>query len=248
MVCPAIILAGGRGTRLRQLSDHVPKPLQSLGDRRILDCLIQQLKDAGAMSIFITCAYQADVIARYVLRRFTSCHIFPTAAPTPMEALLALEGLLNEDFVVVHGDHWFSSNPFPDLFQRHRTGEMTFLAERPGDSQKSGYDCQCVLDTKSNELHYLNRRKPLPQSDFETVRIVDGCHVLPKEVFNLIRESKPKRSQGISKRDGSMRRLFRFVANQGAPTMRAVWYQGCWENINDIGSISRVQRWFLDKT
>src|SRR5215831_18783725 len=43
----AVIMAGGFGTRMRPLTDHLPKPMLPLGDRPVLEHTIERLRDAG---------------------------------------------------------------------------------------------------------------------------------------------------------------------------------------------------------
>jgi NDP-sugar pyrophosphorylase family protein len=253
MGLPAFILAGGRGSRLKELTDHVPKPLHSLNNRTILDNLIQALEDAAATPIMITCSYLGDVMARYVIPRYPRCRMYPTSttARTPLDALLELHALVAQDFVVVHGDHWFSENPFRDLFQRHHQGEVTFLIEKPANSLKSGYDSRCLFDTRSSKIDYLASPKTSTNAESETVRIVDGCYALPKEIFGMIRAlkleiSKKPKKKGKRREDG-MRELFRYVAHHQLATMRGVFVRGWWENINDLETAGKTHRRILDE-
>ncbi len=50
----AVILAGGRGKRLRPHTLVLPKPLVPIGDRPVLELLIQRLKKFGLEEIIIT--------------------------------------------------------------------------------------------------------------------------------------------------------------------------------------------------
>jgi dTDP-glucose pyrophosphorylase len=61
----AVIMAGGFGTRLRPLTDHVPKPMLPIGDRPLLARTLERLHDAGIRSVSITTHYLADAIVSY---------------------------------------------------------------------------------------------------------------------------------------------------------------------------------------
>ncbi len=61
----AIILAGGLGTRLRPLTFAIPKPLIPVGERPILEILIQNLKAHGVTDIFLAVGYRAELIQVY---------------------------------------------------------------------------------------------------------------------------------------------------------------------------------------
>ena len=61
----AIILAGGRGTRLRPLTISFPKPLVPLGGMPILELVVRQLKAAGFERITLSTGYLAELIRAY---------------------------------------------------------------------------------------------------------------------------------------------------------------------------------------
>lgn len=59
----AVIMAGGFGTRLRPLTDEVPKPMLTLGDRPLLELTIERLRDAGIRRVNLTTHYLAESIS-----------------------------------------------------------------------------------------------------------------------------------------------------------------------------------------
>ena len=59
----AVIMAGGFGTRLRPLTDQVPKPMLPVGDRPLLERTIGRLRDAGIRRVNITTHHLADQIS-----------------------------------------------------------------------------------------------------------------------------------------------------------------------------------------
>jgi len=62
----AVIFAGGRGERLRPLTDHIPKPMASINGSPFLDYLINSLIQSGLNKILILVGYKADkIIERY---------------------------------------------------------------------------------------------------------------------------------------------------------------------------------------
>ena len=58
----AIILAGGKGTRLLPHTANLPKPLMPIGEMPILEIIVRQLKDAGASSIIMAVGYLHHMI------------------------------------------------------------------------------------------------------------------------------------------------------------------------------------------
>lgn len=61
----AVIMAGGLGTRLRPLTDRLPKPMLPIGDRPLLARTLERLRDSGIQSVSITTHYLANAITNY---------------------------------------------------------------------------------------------------------------------------------------------------------------------------------------
>jgi NDP-sugar pyrophosphorylase family protein len=61
----AMILAGGMGTRLRPLTFSIPKPLLPVGEKPILQRIIEQLRDAGILDIVLATGYQAELVRAF---------------------------------------------------------------------------------------------------------------------------------------------------------------------------------------
>jgi len=62
---PVFIMAGGFGTRLRPLTDHCPKPMLNVGDKPILEVLINQFIQHGFYRFYISTHYLAEAITNY---------------------------------------------------------------------------------------------------------------------------------------------------------------------------------------
>lgn len=65
----ALVMAGGPGTRLGELTRSKPKPLLPVGDRPILDHVLERLELAGIQSIFVSVHYLADQIEHFIAER-----------------------------------------------------------------------------------------------------------------------------------------------------------------------------------
>jgi NDP-sugar pyrophosphorylase family protein len=61
----AVILAGGRGTRLRPYTTVLPKPLMPIGDMPILEVVLRQLKRSGFTRVTLAVSYLAGLIEAY---------------------------------------------------------------------------------------------------------------------------------------------------------------------------------------
>jgi dTDP-glucose pyrophosphorylase len=61
----AVVMAGGLGTRLGELTAETPKPMLPVGDRPLLERIVEQLREAGIRHVNLTTHYRADVIAEH---------------------------------------------------------------------------------------------------------------------------------------------------------------------------------------
>lgn len=61
----ALILAGGMGTRLRPLTFSIPKPLLPVGEKPILQRIIEQLRDADIRDLVLATGYQAELVRAF---------------------------------------------------------------------------------------------------------------------------------------------------------------------------------------
>jgi MurNAc alpha-1-phosphate uridylyltransferase len=116
----AMILAAGRGERMRPLTDSVPKPLLEVGGEPLIERHLRALKRAGIVRITINLAWLGPLIrarlgdgARFGLSiRYSEEK--PQALETAGGIFRALPGLLPGPFAVVNGDI-YSDYPFEQL-------------------------------------------------------------------------------------------------------------------------------------
>jgi len=62
----AIILSGGRGNRLRPITDYAPKPLIPINNKPIIEWQIKYLKNFGINDIIISAGYKYDQIENFL--------------------------------------------------------------------------------------------------------------------------------------------------------------------------------------
>lgn len=103
----AIILAGGKGTRLRPLTAVFPKPLVPLGDRPIIDVLLTRLANFGFKDVTLSTGYLAELImavcgdgSKYGLNISYSGEEAPLGTAAP----IGLMEDLTDPVIVMNGD------------------------------------------------------------------------------------------------------------------------------------------------
>jgi NDP-sugar pyrophosphorylase family protein len=122
----AVILAGGKGVRLRPYTTALPKPLVPLGDEcPILEVVLRQLARAGFRSASVAIGYLGPVIRAFVgdgRQWGIEVEYWEEASPLgTVGPLVAHRDELPDDFLVMNGDI-LTDLPFDQLLARHRAG------------------------------------------------------------------------------------------------------------------------------
>ncbi len=122
----AVIMAGGKGTRLKPLTDLIPKPMIRVAGRPILERLVLHLVGFGIRRIVLSVNYLGDVIEKHFGHgeRF-GCRIDYLREDKPLGtggALALLPELPAEPLLVLNGD-LVTQADIGSLFAFHRRGE-----------------------------------------------------------------------------------------------------------------------------
>ena len=117
----AIILAGGKGTRLKPFTVTIPKPLLPLGDRPIIDIVLTQLRSHGFGRIVISLGYLAPLFQAFVgdgSRWNLEVEYTFEEEPLGTAGALRLVPALDDNFLVLNGDTLTDLN-FQNIFEAH---------------------------------------------------------------------------------------------------------------------------------
>ena len=132
----AVILAGGKGVRLQPFTIVFPKPLVPLGDRPIIETLIERLIGFGITDITLTLGHLAELIKAYFQQRplLTArawLRYVEELEPTGTAGSLASVEGLDETFLVMNGD-LLTDLDFDALvaFHRRHGAALTIAAHR----------------------------------------------------------------------------------------------------------------------
>ncbi len=123
----AVVLAGGKGTRLAPYTASFPKPLVPLGDVPILEILIQRLLQYGISDITLTLGHLSELIRAYMQHRRClsdrcKLHYVEEIQPTGTAGSLAMIPFLDDTFLVMNGD-LLTNLDFHALVEFHRAQE-----------------------------------------------------------------------------------------------------------------------------
>ncbi|MFJ8588719.1 sugar phosphate nucleotidyltransferase [Streptomyces sp. NPDC093595] len=123
----AVILAGGKGVRLRPYTTALPKPLVPIGDQHaILEIVLRQLACAGFTSCTLAIGHLGQIIRAYVGNGSRwGMDIDYSAEESPLGTigpLLTMRDRLPESFLVMNGDI-LTDLDYADLLRRHTEGD-----------------------------------------------------------------------------------------------------------------------------
>ena len=103
----AVVMAGGFGSRLRPLTEDFPKPMLPVGDRPLLEIIIEQLSKAGIQRVNLTTHYMGEMIAHHFGdgRDFgVDLHYVEEDQPLGTAGALGLLDPPDQPLIVINGD------------------------------------------------------------------------------------------------------------------------------------------------
>lgn len=102
------ILAGGLGTRLRPLTNNIPKPMLKIGEKPILEHIIEQFKEYGFKNFILSINYKGEIIEDYFKDGkqldVNIEYVKETKKLGTAGSIKLAEDKLNKPFIVINGD------------------------------------------------------------------------------------------------------------------------------------------------
>jgi len=175
-----ILMAGGLGTRLRPLTEDIPKPLLKVGNKPILETIIENFAKYGFVNITICVNYKADMIKEYFgdgsKLGINIDYIQETKRLGTAGALSLIENRPQEPFFVMNADLLTNVN-FSHLLDFHSfENSVATMCVREYDYQVP----YGVIETNGSDITSI-KEKPI-QSFFVNA----GIYTLSPQVFEII--------------------------------------------------------------
>ncbi|HDD05159.1 MAG TPA: hypothetical protein ENF51_01570 [Candidatus Aenigmarchaeota archaeon] len=174
----AVILAAGRGKRLRPLTKVIPKAMAPVAGKPLLAWTVESLARHGVRDIIIVVGYLGGMIKEFFGdgRRFgvNITYVTQKELKGTAHALKAAERYVDGDFLLVYGDVLFDPEVLGELLSERKP---TLCAKEVEDPQRYG-----VLEVEGNRLVGIREKEPNPKSNLVNA----GIYYLPKEVFKAI--------------------------------------------------------------
>jgi len=176
----AVILAGGKGTRLRPYTTVFPKPLMPINDMPILEVVIRQLKKAGFTTVTMAVGHLAELIEAFFNNGSKwGLEINYSREDTPLGTAgpLVLLDQLEDTFLVMNGDV-LSDLDYRELIKFHR--------EQNAIATIAMYDKEVKIDLgiiKANDQHEIYDYVEKPTLVYQ---VSMGIYVFNKKVLDFI--------------------------------------------------------------
>ena len=181
----AIILAGGKGTRLRPYTWVFPKPLMPIGEHPILEIIIKQLVSHGFNHITLAVNHQAELIKaffgngeKWKITIDYSLEDKPLSTMGPLKLIHALP----KNFLVMNGDI-LTDLDFSKFYEQHASNENIFTISSYVREHINDYG---VLEKDDQEK--LNGFREKPRTRFE---VSMGIYMASDRILPFIPEGVP---------------------------------------------------------
>lgn len=181
---PVVIMAGGLGSRLKPLTNVLPKPLVPIGEKTILEDIMDQFESIGCHQFFMSVNYKHELIEYYLGTRPHSYDVSYFLEEKPMGTIGSvslLKGKINTPFFVSNCDIIIDQD-YRDVYEYHKSkgNDMTVVA-----AVKSFKIPYGVIETGEDGLMTDLQEKPE-----QTYMINTGVYLLQPELIDEIPEGE----------------------------------------------------------
>jgi len=179
----AILLAGGKGTRLRSALPDLPKPMAPIMDKPFLEYLILSLYNQGISKIILSIGYKKEIIKRYFCDYNPGIKILFSEENTPLGTGGALLSALNysnsENIMVLNGDTFFNIN-LQKMYDFHLANHSYLTIATKKLNDKSRY-----LGLPVENERILKKKTPNSSMLFN-----GGIYIFSRSALNLFKSDK----------------------------------------------------------
>ena len=158
----AVLLAAGRGTRMRELTQELPKPMLPVRGKPVLQHIMEGVRDAGVQDILVVVGWQADVVSKFFgdgsklgVRLEYATQVVQDGTGKVVE--LAREFVGAEPFLLSYGDILIAPENYPRICAALAGAEAVVSVKHNEDVTQGG----AVFVNEQFELVDL-REKPKP--------------------------------------------------------------------------------------
>lgn len=177
---PVVIMAGGKGTRLKPITNVIPKPLVPVGDKTILEVIMDQFEGIGCHKFYMSVNYKADMMKYYLsqLEHKYDIEFFKEDKPLgTIGSVSLLKGKITTPFFVSNCDS-INEQDYRDVWDYHVSNHNDMTIVTMVKSFKIPYG---VIETGADGLMTALKEKPE-----QTYQVNTGVYILNPELINEI--------------------------------------------------------------
>ena len=181
---PVVIMAGGKGTRLKPITNVIPKPLIPVGDKTILEEIMDQFEKIGCKKFYMSVNYKSDMMRFYLdqLDHKYLIEFFEETKPLgTIGSVSLLKGKITTPFFVSNCDIMIDQD-YRDVYEYHKINQNDITIVTAVKSLKIPYG---VIETSENGLMTGLKEKPE-----QTYMINTGVYLLNHELIDEIPEGE----------------------------------------------------------
>jgi len=181
---PVVIMAGGRGERLKPLTNVIPKPLIPIGDKPIIDEIIESFQVNGCSKFYISVNYLSEMIRDYFRRKGGTAIIEFIEETKPLGtagSLSYLKGKIETPFFVNNCDIIIKQN-YADIYKYHRENNNEITIVSSLKSTKVPYG---LVETKEN-----GRITGITEKPYINYMVNTGLYLLEPHLLDEIKEDE----------------------------------------------------------
>ena len=169
---PVVIMAGGKGTRLKPITNVIPKPLVPVGDKTILEVIMDQFESIGCHKFYMSVNYKADMMKYYLsqLDHKYDIEFFMEDKPLgTIGSVSLLKGKITTPFFVSNCDS-INEQDYRDVYDYHVSNNNDLTIVTMVKTFKIPYG---VIETGEDGLMTALREKPE-----QTYQVNTGVYIL----------------------------------------------------------------------
>lgn len=119
----AVVMCGGIGSRMRPITETIPKPLLPLGVKTVLDVILETLKNNDVQTVYLTLGYKGESIEKHIINRSYPFEIIPVYEEKALGTAGGVKnavGDTDDDILVVSGDNIFNFD-LQKVYREHKS-------------------------------------------------------------------------------------------------------------------------------
>ena len=181
---PVVIMAGGKGTRLKPITNVIPKPLVPVGDKTILEVIMDQFEGIGCHKFYMSVNYKADMMRYYLnqLPHHYDVEFFQEEKPLgTIGSVSLLKGKIETPFFVSNCDS-INEQDYRDVWDYHVSNRNDMTIVTMVKSFRIPYG---VIETGADGLMIALKEKPE-----QTYQVNTGVYILNPDLIDEIPQSE----------------------------------------------------------